>query len=140
MQQIILKNFERGTLYDPTSIEKIANVLTVTKFWSSVSHKTGLPETDIKRQLAELITRRNQIAHRADRPDDDAQLPEEIDGHGLRAISYSWAHSRVSNAKTVISASDEIFQKTLSKLEAQIAQEEEQRLAQQTLQTPLPPP
>ena len=133
LQQIILKNFERGTLYDPSSIDKIAKVLTITNFWPTVSQKTGLPETDIKRQLADLITRRNQIAHRADRPDDSPQTPEEIDGHGLRAISYAWAHSRVSTAKTVVSASAEIFQKTLSKLEEQIAQEDEQRLARETL-------
>jgi hypothetical protein len=136
LQQIILKNFERGTLYDTSSIDKIANVLTVTRFWPTVSQKTGLPESDIKRQLADLITRRNQIAHRADRPDDSAQTPEEVDGHGLRAISYAWAHSRVSTAKTVVSASAEIFQRTLSRLEEQIAQEDEQRLARETLQKP----
>lgn len=136
LQQIILKNFERGTLYDPSSIDKIANVLTVTRFWPTVSQKMGIPESDIKRQLADLITRRNQIAHRADRPDDSAQTPEETDGHGLRAINYAWAHSRVSTAKTVVSASAEIFQKTLSKLADQIAQEDEQKLAQQTLSPP----
>ena len=136
LQQIILKNFARGTLYDPSSIERIASVLTVVKFWPSVAHKTGLPEGDIRRQLGELINRRNQIAHRADRPSDDADASEEIDGHGLRSISYSWAHSRVSTAKAVVSASAEIIGRTLTKLEEQIAQEEEQRLARETLNRP----
>lgn len=135
LQQLILKNFERGTLYDPSSIEKITNVLTVKKLWPSVAHKTGLPEKDIRRQLGELINRRNQVAHRADRPSDETSSAEEIDGHGLRAISYSWAQSRISTAKAVVSASSEIIKRTLAGLEKQIAQEEEQRLARQTMQS-----
>jgi len=134
LQEIILKNFARRTLYDVSSIDEITKVLTVAKFWPSVAQKTGLPEGDIKRQIGELIWRRNQIAHRADRPSDDPREAEDVDGHGLRAISYSWANTRVSTAKTVASASAEIIGKTLAKLEEQIAQEEEQRLAQQTLE------
>lgn len=133
LQEIILKNFARRTLYDVTSIDDIAKVLTVAKFWPSVAQKMGTPEGDIKRQIGELIARRNQIAHRADRPSDDPREAEEVDGHGLRAISYSWANTRVSTAKTVASASAEIISKTLAKLEEQIAQEDEQRLARQTL-------
>ena len=133
LQEIILKNFARRTLYDVTSIDDIAKVLTVAKFWPSVAQKMGTPEGDIKRQIGELIARRNQIAHRADRPSDDPREAEEVDGHGLRAISYSWASTRVSTAKTVASASAEIISKTLAKLEEQIAQEDEQRLARQTL-------
>ena len=133
LQQIILKNFERGTLYDAASIERIAGILTVKEFWKQVAKKCGLPEGDIKRQIAELITRRNQVAHRADRPDENANPSEEQDGHGLRAISFAWANTRVSIAKNVVSASAEIFRATLTQLEAQLAQEEEQKLARQTL-------
>jgi len=133
LQQIILKNFERGTLYDASSIENIAKVLTVTDFWAQVAAKTGNPDRDIKRHIAEIIQRRNQIAHRADRPDESADPPEEQDGHGLRAINYAWANTRVATAKNVVSAASEIFSLTLQQLEAQIAQEEEQRLARQTM-------
>ena len=140
LQEIILKNFARRTLYDVTSIDEIAKVLTVAKLWPSVAQKTGIPESDIKRQIGELISRRNEIAHRADRPSDDPRKAEEVDGHGLRAISYSWANTRVSTAKTVASASAEIIGKTLTKLEEQIAQEEEQKLAQQTLEPRKPGP
>ncbi len=133
LQQIILKNFERGTLYDASSIEKIANVLTVRDFWAQISAKTGNPDNEIKRHIGEIIQRRNQIAHRADRPDENAETPEEQDGHGLRAINYAWANTRVATAKNVVSAASEIFTSTLQQLEAQIAQEEEQRLARQTM-------
>lgn len=133
LQQIILKNFERGTLYDATSIENIANVLTVKDFWAKVAAKTGNPDNEIKRHIGEIIQRRNQIAHRADRPDESADKPEEQDGHGLRAINYAWANTRVATAKNVVSAASEIFGATLHQLEAQLAQEEEQRLARQTM-------
>lgn len=133
LQQIILKNFERGTLYDASSIEKIANILTVKDFWSKVASKTGNPGNETKRHLNEIITRRNQIAHRADRPDENANSPEEQDGHGLRAINYAWTNTRVATAKNVVSAASEIFTLTLNQLESQIAQEEEQRLALQTI-------
>jgi hypothetical protein len=133
LKQIILKNFERETLYDISSIDRIANVLTVKNYWERVAHKCGLQEKDIKSQLAELISRRNQIAHRADRPDEKADPPEEQDGHGLRAVSFAWANTRVATAKNVVSASSEIFGLAISQLERQLAQEEEQRLAQATL-------
>src|SRR5262249_26623139 len=133
LQQIILKNFERGSLYDASSIERIATILTVKEFWQQVSKKCGLPDADIKRQIGELITRRNQIAHRADRPDGRADRPEEQDGHGLRTISYAWANTRVATAKNVVAAGSEIFAATLKKLEGQLEQEEEQQLARKTL-------
>lgn len=133
LQQIILKNFERGTLYDAASIERIATILTVKEFWKHVSKKCEIRESDIKQQIAELIARRNQIAHRADRPDDKANSPGDQDGHGLRTISYPWVHTRVATAKTVVAASSEIFTGTLNDLEQQLANEEEQKLAQQTL-------
>jgi len=133
LQQIILKNFERGMLYDASSIENIAKVLTVRDFWAQIADKTGNPDRDIKRHIGEIIHRRNQIAHRADRPDENAGTSEEQDGHGLRAINYAWANARVATAKNVVSAASEIFTTTLQQLVAQIAQEEEQRLAQQTM-------
>ena len=133
LQQIILKNFERGTLYDTASIENIAKILTVKDFWPKVAAKTGNPDKEIKRHIGEIIHRRNQVAHRADRPEQEADPPEEQDGHGLRAINYAWANTRVATAKNVVSAASEIFIVTLKQLEAQLDQEEEQRLARQTM-------
>ena len=94
-----------------------------------------MPDSDLKRQIGELITRRNQVSHRADRPDESANPPEEQDGHGLRSISYAWANTRVATAKTVVSASAEIFVASLKQLESQLAQEEEQKLARKTIRS-----
>lgn len=136
LKQIILKNFERGMLYDASSIERIATILTVKNYWPQVARTCGTAEGDIKEQVKELITRRNQIAHRADRPNDEADPPEDQDGHGLRAISYAWTNTRVATAKNVVSASSEIFASTLKALEQQVAQEAEQCLARGTLAPP----
>ncbi len=133
LKEIILKNFERGTLYDVGAIEKIANILTVKGFWDSVSHRCGLPANDIRRSLSDLIKRRNEIAHRADRPNPKANPPEEQDGHGLRAISYAWVHPRVSTAKSFVNAANEIFSRAVQRLERQLTQEAEQELARRTL-------
>ena len=135
LRQIILKNFERGTLYDASSIERIASILTVKDFWKQISKKCGLPDGDLKRQIGELITRRNQVSHRADRPDESANPPEEQDGHGLRSISYAWANTRVATAKNVVAASAEIFGATLKQLDLQLTQEEEQKLAHKTIRS-----
>lgn len=133
LKEIILKNYERRTLYDTSSIEKIATTLTVRDFWAKVEHKCGIATKDIRRSLDELIRRRNQITHRADRPDPRANPPDVEDGHGLREISYAWVNPRVSTAKSVVNAAHESFTKAIQRLALQLAQEQEQKLALQTL-------
>ena len=135
LQQIILKNFERGTIYDAQSIENIAIILTVKNFWPQVSEKTGNPDNDIKRHINEIIQRRNQVAHRADRPDGGSGQQERMDGHGLRVIDYAWVNPRIATAKSVVSAASDIFSQALRQLETQLAQEEEQRLARATMRS-----
>lgn len=134
LRQIILKNFERGTLYATGDIDRIATILTVRDFWNSVAQRCGQNARDVRRYLDELIQRRNQIAHRADRPNPDANPPEEQDGHGLRAIGFAWVNVRFSTAKSVVNAANECFRQALHQLERQLDQEREQELARGTLE------
>jgi hypothetical protein len=82
--------------------------------------------------VGDLISRRNQIAHRADRPGDG----EDADGHGLRPINLPWTNVRVQAAKTVVTAGAETIQNAIHRLETDIQvardQEEARRLAHQT--------
>jgi hypothetical protein len=71
-----------------------------------------------------------------DRPDDNANAPEEADRLGLREIAYAWTNARVTTAKNVVSASSDIFANTLGQLRLQLEREEEQKLAQATLAKP----
>lgn len=134
LRQIILKNFERGTLSDSGAIERIASILTLPNCWSAIAARCGQEPREITRSLNELIQRRNQIAHRADRPDPEAQSPEEQDGYGFRAIHYSWVHMRYSTAKSVVDAAHQCFQEALQRLEQQLARMQEQELARKTLE------
>ena len=124
LRQIILKNFERGTLYDIGSIEKIAQTLTIKKFWEEIERIAGTPAKGLKTLIGDLIYRRNQIAHRADRPEEG----EEADGHGLRVIKFAWTNHRVQAAKTLVTASAELIEETITRLDAEIelAKEQEQ--------------
>lgn len=129
LKQIILKNFERGTLYNTESIDQIVRILTITKFWDQIEKKCGEPASNLRRHVGDLIQRRNQIAHRADRPDEG----EEADGHGLRPISLSWTNLRVQGAKTLVAAAADLIHDGMSRLESDIQaareQEEARRLA-----------
>jgi hypothetical protein len=129
LKQLILKNFERGTLYDAESIEGIAKILTVADFWKQIDKLTGMRAKDLKALAGELINRRNQIAHRADRPKDG----EEVDGHGLRPINFAWANERVQAANTLVCAAADVIEAAIRKLETALEAAKEQELARQTL-------
>jgi hypothetical protein len=77
--------------------------------------------------VGDLISRRNQIAHRADRPGDG----EEADGHGLRPINLSWTNVRVQAAKTLITAGADVIDTAICRLEADIQAAREQDEARQ---------
>lgn len=129
LKQIILKNFERAILYDANSIEKIAGILTIKNFWNEIERITGNKSADFKRALNELIQRRNQIAHRADRPEED----EEADPFGLRPITLAWSNHRIQTTKTIVTASAELIQMTIQRLEEDIQSAKEQEVAQKLI-------
>ena len=129
LKEIILKRFERGSLYDLAKIDEIMAILTVKNFWKNVAEHTGFEDRMIRSQLTDLIQRRNQIAHRADRPEEG----ETTDPHGLRPITHAWVNARISTAKAFVQATAEAVGQAVAQLEQIIAQKEEQRLAQQTL-------
>jgi hypothetical protein len=127
LRQIILNNFERGTLYDTNSIDRITQIITVRNFWPEVQKICGEDAANLKRLVGDLISRRNQIAHRADRPGDG----EEADGHGLRPINLSWTNVRVQAAKTLITAGADVIDTAICRLEADIQAAREQDEARQ---------
>ena len=129
LKQIILKNFERGTLYDVSSIEEIARTLTIKKFWEEIEKIAGTPAKSLKGLIGDLIHRRNQIAHRADRPDEG----EESDKLGLRMITFAWTNHRVQTAKSLVTASAELIEEAIQRLESEIEVAKEQEEARKLL-------
>jgi hypothetical protein len=109
--------------------------MTVKNFWAEIQKLCGEDAANLKRLVGELISRRNQIAHRADRPADG----EDVDGHGLRPINLPWTNVRVQAAKTLVTAGADVIEATIRRLEADLQaareQEEARRLARQTAAT-----
>lgn len=134
LREIILKRFERGTLYDIGKLDEIAAILTVkpADFWRQVAQRTGQSEQEIKTRLGALVNRRNDITHRADRPAEGTP-PAECDAHGLRPITPGWVSTHVTTAKALVDAASSIFCAAITRLEGIIAQRDEQSLAQRTL-------
>lgn len=126
LKELILKKFERGTLYNTESIDEITEILTVKNFWSEVESVCSLKAADLRTSVGELIQRRNQIAHRADRPADEQ---DEADGHGLRPITYAWTNAHVQQAKTLVSAAHEVIGRAIERLEADVQAAQEQKEA-----------
>jgi hypothetical protein len=123
IQQIILKHFERGTLYDVGSIDQIAQTMTIKNYWEKIQQVTGIKAADLKTHIGELINRRNQIAHRADRPKDG----EDGDPLGLRPINLAWTNYRVQVTKTLVAASAELFGEAIERLQTIIRAQQEQK-------------
>lgn len=132
LREIILKRFERGTLYDSTKIDEVMKILTVRDFWKDITDHTGLDAKTIRGQLSDLIQRRNDIAHRADRPKEGTP-PESLDPHGLRPITHAWVNARVTTAKSFVQAASASVINAMRQLEQIIAQKEEQQLAKKTM-------
>lgn len=113
VRQIILKNFERKALYGTDAIDRVARILTIRNFWEQVEKTCGEPAKNLRRLISDLISRRNFIAHRADRPNDS----DEVDIHGLTPISFAWTNLRVQAVKTLVTAAAGIFSQTMAQLE-----------------------
>lgn len=134
LREIILKRFERGTLYDIAKLDEIAAILTVPvkDFWRAISRITGLTDTEIRKQLGDLVLRRNQITHRADRPEAGSPATD-CDAHGLRQISHAWVATRVTTAKALVDAASMTFDTAIAELRRILEQREEQSLSLRTI-------
>lgn len=84
-------------------------LLTVPRPGNDLATRLGRQETELKKIVEDTTNRRNDIVHRADRPDlgvDDAQ----------QDISYSWALQAVETIRLVCTCLDEMVSERLQKL------------------------
>ena len=89
-----------------------ARMLTVRDVWQQVENISGTPAKSLRGLIDDLVTRRNLITHRADRPDSG----EPSDSRGLRPITLSWTNMRVQATRTLVSAAHDVFERVLAGL------------------------
>lgn len=62
----VKKLLAKDSYQAPSSIEYAMNILNVKKIWSLIGKQLGIPPSDVRKELAIIIQRRNKIAHEAD--------------------------------------------------------------------------
>jgi len=112
VRQILLARFDRQVLYDISSIDRVARMLSVKDFWGRVEQASGTPAASLRALVGDLVARRNLITHRADRADEG----EPADGHGLRPITLAWTNIRLQATNTVATAAADVFASALTRL------------------------
>ena len=125
LERIVLKNFERGILSDASVIDKVARLFGVRDIWEDIARITEMDAGIIRRMVGELVARRNQIAHRADRLE---PLAPGQSGR-LRPITYAWTISRVQSSRTVVTAASDVFQSITSDLAIALQKREKRNSA-----------
>jgi len=106
LERIVLRNFARGVLSDVTVIDKVSRLFGIRDIWEDIARIAEMEAGIMRRMVGELVARRNQIVHRADR-----QEPLALEQSGrLRPITYAWTMSRVQASRTVVTAASVVFE------------------------------
>lgn len=82
--------------------------------WGLIAKQLGRDEAEIKKTLDATVKRRNDIVHRADRPQDDSS-------GAAQEIGYPWAKQAVETIRVVCLALDDLVTVRLRELKAQAA-------------------
>lgn len=82
LKQILSKD----SFQSPSSIEYAMNLISIDKIWTNLKSLVGKEPTDIKRELALIIRRRNQIVHEADLNDSILETKNAISISDVRSV------------------------------------------------------
>lgn len=113
IRQVITKHLSRSSLSNVNGIATALQMMGVGKspeqVWHLLEDQTGHSYGDLRDQISDLVSRRNDIVHRGDRSryEKDADEPQEID--------FPWADGHIQTLKKVVLASDGLVQEHLEK-------------------------
>jgi hypothetical protein len=82
--------------------------------WSEIAARLNRDQQELKKTLRDTVKRRNDIVHRADRPQSDP-------GGGAQAIGFAWTKHAVDAIDHVCLALDELVSARVAELEAMLA-------------------
>jgi hypothetical protein len=96
-------------------VQIVGSLLAVEKPWEQIAVKLARERKELTRSVEETTKRRNDIVHRADRPQTDP-------GGKIQEISYSWSKQAVDTISHVCLALDELVAAKVVELKAETTQ------------------
>lgn len=97
------------TLSNPTGISASLKILGVDEPWAQISTRVGDPERSLRDKIQRMVSRRNDIVHRADRASADPDgAPQPID--------FTWTQSHITAVRAVALASYDLAKERVEEL------------------------
>lgn len=96
-------------------INTVGSLLALDKTWDQIANTLQRDKKDLMNAIDETATRRNNIVHRADRPQSDP-------GGDIQEISYSWSKHAVDTIMHVCLAFDELVAARMLQLQTEVAE------------------
>jgi len=109
LTQHILQHLRKSTLSNVDSIGAVMLMLGVPEPWKRVAQRASLTEGALREQVKTLVTRRNGIVHRGDRPNGQPDAPPQ-------PIEFDWTSIHVTAARTVALACNALVTEEVRRL------------------------
>jgi hypothetical protein len=91
-------------------VHTVGLLLTVPNPWAAVAARLGRSEEDLKTTVKDATNRRNDIVHRGDRPQGEAEAE-------IRSIAYPWAKQAVETVHNVCMTLDDLVAEAMAGLQ-----------------------
>jgi hypothetical protein len=114
LKQILLSQFERKTFASSQQIEEAVSVLGVDDFWVKVASRVGMDRRELRRQIDELVSRRNDVIHRADRPRPKYDKTETGRAEEDQEVRKEWVGQHIACAHNVVIAADGLIEEYMN--------------------------
>jgi hypothetical protein len=100
-------------LSSKNGVHIVGALLSIQKPWAAIAEKLGRDSKDLMKTVEETTRRRNDIVHRADRPQADPTGDEQ-------QIGYAWAKQSVNTIEHICLALDELVSGRMADLAAEV--------------------
>jgi hypothetical protein len=97
-------------------IHAVGALLSIDKPWEQIAQRLARDKRELMKIVDETTRRRNDIVHRADRPQSDS-------GGDVQEIMYSWSKQAVDTIGHVCLALDELVTARMEELQTEISQQ-----------------
>ncbi len=108
----ILAHTDRKTLSNVQGISAVMLMLGVDEPWRQIAARAGMSEQSLREQISTIVSRRNAIVHRGDRPVGVMEGPAE-------AIDYAWTRSQLNAVDSVVQSRNALAAEAVSELTLQ---------------------